>query len=552
MTHAGEPRPDGPGRITRRHLLEIGTKGALVLGGGAGLAACGGGGSDKAGSTSATGTPAQGTATHGGTLKIGMITAGDSETINPAKVVNVADLLRIAQIYDYLFGVGEDVKTLLPKLALSAEPNKDATLWTLKLRDGVTWHDGSPFTADDVVYTFNSWADPKSNAHGQVAGLVDFKKVRKRDDLTVEVPLLSPIAEFPSLLTFSAQVVVKNGSTTADVATKPVGTGPFKFVSFTPGQRSVFSRNADYWEKGKPYVDSMVVDSSFADEEARSNAILSGAINVAPFLPPLIAKTQAKSTEVNLLNSPSVVQYYFFMRVDKGPFADARVRQALKLIADRPALIRGALSGYGEVGNDLVGVKTQNFASDFPQRQQDIEQAKSLLKAAGQSDLSFVLPTCSALPGFNPSATLFAQQAAKAGVKVDVKIVSPNTYYTPTGGFLRRPIGLDYGAPFQSLTEVYRLFFQSSSPFNETFWGKQDGGAAKLKLIDEAIAATDPARARDLWGEAQRQQYDEGGTIAWANSNDVSAAAKTVRGLKATAAGYLNNFRFTDAQVVQQ
>src|SRR4051794_35722057 len=105
MTHAGEPRPDGPGRITRRHLLEIGTKGALVLGGGAGLAACGGGGSDKAGSTSATGTPAQGTATHGGTLKIGMITAGDSETINPAKVVNVADLLRIAQIYDYLFGV---------------------------------------------------------------------------------------------------------------------------------------------------------------------------------------------------------------------------------------------------------------------------------------------------------------------------------------------------------------------------------------------------------------------------------------------------------------
>src|SRR5690242_5285422 len=122
MTHAGEPLPDASGRITRRHLLELGTKGALVIGGGAGLAACGGGGggSDTGSSASATGTPAAGTATRGGTLKIGMITAGDSETINPAKVVNVADLLRIAQIYDYLFGVGEDVKTLVPKLALSA------------------------------------------------------------------------------------------------------------------------------------------------------------------------------------------------------------------------------------------------------------------------------------------------------------------------------------------------------------------------------------------------------------------------------------------------
>jgi peptide/nickel transport system substrate-binding protein len=546
--HDEEHGPRASDRITRRGLIVTGSQGALALSSASFLAACGGGdGGKSAASTAAPTSGATGTPVRGGTLKIGMITAGNSETINPAKSVNLADLLRVAQIYDFLFGVGPDVNTVLPKLALSAESNADATLWTLHLREGVVWHNGKPFTADDVIYTFNAWADPGSNAHGPVAGLVDFKRVRKRGPLTVEVPLLSPTAQFPSLLTFDTQLVIPDGATTKDLTTSPVGTGPFKFVSFTPGQRSVFARNAQYWDKGKPYVDQLVVDSSFADEDARTNAVLSGGIHVAPFLPPLIAKTQANSPQIKLLHAPSVVQYYFFMRVDKGPFADVRVRQAMKLIADRPALIEGALSGFGTVANDLVGVKTEYYASDLPQRVQDIEQAKSLLKAAGQSDFRFELPTANALPGFNPSATLFAQQAAKAGVKVKVKIVSPSIYYTPAGGFLSRPIGLDLGAPFQSLTEVYRTFFAKGAPFNETFWGKQAGGEAKLKLINDAMAATDAAKAKDLWGEAQRQQYDEGGTIAWTNSEDLVATTPNVRGVRVTPAGYVNLFDFNGA-----
>src|SRR5262249_55955315 len=160
-------------------------------------------------------------------------------------------------------------------------------------------------------------------------------------------------------------------------------------------------------------VDKLVVNSVFADENARLNALLSSAINIAPFLPPLIAKQVASSQHAKLLRSNSVVQYWFLMRVDKGPFADVRVRQAMKLIADRPALIHGAVGGYGTVANDLIGVDTQYYASDLPQRKQDIEKAKFLLKKAGREGFSFMLPTAAALPGFNPSATLFAQQAKK-------------------------------------------------------------------------------------------------------------------------------------------
>jgi peptide/nickel transport system substrate-binding protein len=147
------------------------------------------------------------------------------------------------------------------------------------------------------------------------------------------------------------------------------------------------------------------------------------------------------------------------------------------------------------------------------------------------------------LNGPVPSATLFAQQAAKAGVKVSVQQVSAATYYTAAGGFLKRPIGLDYGAPFQSLTEVYRTFFTSSAPFNETYWGYQKNGAATEKLLNEAIAALDPAKARELWHEVQVQQYNEGGVLGWANADDLAALASNVRGVGVGLEGYLNYFR---------
>jgi peptide/nickel transport system substrate-binding protein len=415
------------------------------------------------------------------------------------------------------------------------------------LRKGVVWHDGKPFTADDVLYTINSWANPASNAHGQVAGLIDFKNVRKRGPLTVEVPLLGRCGQFPSSLTENHSVVIQKGATKAQLNSKPVGTGPFKFVSFTPGQQSVFVANSHYWMAGRPYVGKLVVNSSFNDETSRMNALLSGAINISPYLPPLIAKQLKASHQATLLQSPSVVQYWFLLRVDKGPFADVRVRQALRLIADRPALIEGALAGYGTVANDLLGVDTAYYASDLPQRRQDIQQAKSLLKAAGKENFSFVMPTCNALPGFNPSATLFAEQAKAAGVKVQVQVVPANTYYSASGGFLTRPLGLDYGFPAQSLTQVYREFMTYSSPFNETHWGSQKNGAAAVKLINEAIAATDAAKAKDLWHSVQLQQYNEGGLIGWCNSDDLAAVSPNVRGVTLGREGYMNYFRLYGA-----
>src|SRR5262249_47735120 len=152
---------------------------------------------------------------------------------------------------------------------------------------GVTWHDGKPFTADDVVYTFHTWSDSANFGNAALAGIVDFPRVRKRGNLTVEVPLVKPAAALPSLFSGYTNFVVQNGSTPASFKTHPIGTGPFMFKSFTPGQRSEFVRNPSYWEPGgKPYVDRLVIQSSFTDETSRLNALLSGQTNILALMPP--------------------------------------------------------------------------------------------------------------------------------------------------------------------------------------------------------------------------------------------------------------------------
>jgi peptide/nickel transport system substrate-binding protein len=534
-----EPRKETG--ISRRQLVVGGAAGALALSG----IACG---SSSSGSSSST-TSASGKPVKGGTFTVGMITGGPSETLNPGIAIALVDTLRCHQLYDTLFNPGADIHTLVPRLAVSAEPNKDATVWTLQLRSGVQWHDGKPFGADDIVYNFKLWGESSNYNNALFAGTVDFKGVKSRGPLTVEVPLLKPVAQFPSILSFQEPFIVQNGSTNASLRKHPIGTGPFMFQSFEPGKQSVFVRNPHYWEGGgKPYVDTVVIISSFSDENARLNALHSGQINVSSWVPPNVAAAQKSNSKIKMLQSHSPDPYVIFMRVDKGPFADVRVRQALKALTDREALVKDALVGFGQPGNDLVGVGTQYYL-DLPTPPPDVEKAKSLLKAAGQENLSFTLPTSNAVPGFVEAATLYAQQASKAGVTVNVKNIPAATYYTSAAGFLTRPICMDNGTTYQSLTLLFQTWYSKGAPYNETWWGHQAGGAAAEKLIDEAIGALDQSKAQDLWHEAQTQQHSAGGTLVYATADYIDAVAPNVQGLKTTPAGNLNLGRLLDGWI---
>ena len=378
-----------------------------------------------------------------------------------------------------------------------------------------------------------SWQAAKSQTFGAYNSIIDYKGVQARGPLTVEVPLVAPVGTFPSIMTVDTTAyIVPAGSSATELERHPVGTGPFKFVSFTPGTQSVFVRNPNYWQHGKPLVDQVVINSSFSDETARLNAFLASDLDIIGFIPPLEATQIASSSSAKLLRARSPNTTLFYMDVKRPPFTDVRVRQALRLLVDRQALVAGALAGYGTVGNDLMGVGAEFFAADLV-RDRDVEQAKSLLKAAGKSGLMLNLSTSSAGAGFNEAATLFAEQAAAGGVKIVPQELPPSTYYNAPA--YPYTFGLDY---FTSRGSLGGYYFYSFKQYDDTRWGFDE-------LMTEAYGAY--PQSGEKWRAVQETQFNQGGYIVWGQQDNLDALASNVHGMTPSPVNSLSNWNLNDA-----
>ncbi len=201
---------------------------------------------------------------------------------------------------------------------------------------------------------------------------------------------------------------------------KPVGTGAFMYESFTPGQQSVFKKFPNYWQSGKPYVDQLTI-IDFTDDTARVNALLGGQVDAIDNLPTgQIAQVQGNSS-LKVLISHTGQWQPFTMRVDQAPFSDVRVRQAMRLIVNRPQMVEQVLSRPGADRQRHVRAVRSRLPTALPQRHQDIEQAKSLLKPAGHAGLTVQLATAPVFQGVVQAAEVFAQQATGAGVNVKLR-----------------------------------------------------------------------------------------------------------------------------------
>ena len=539
--------------ISRRQLL----KGAAGVGLAAGvsgfLAACGGGGGEEAappppaastGGAAAPPPPPAATGggggpQYGGRLRVGHVGGGKSEGFNPANGSTFIDASRFFNLYDPLARVSPDLQ-IQPGLALEWNPNADATAYEIKLRPDVTWHDGKNFSADDVIYTFGQMANPKHIAHSSVLN-IRVKDVKKIDDVTLQVPLKSPDARLFDQFVQQNTVMVQDGATDF---TKPVGTGAFMFESFTVGERSLCVKNPSYWDEGKPYVDEWE-DISIDDNSARLNALLAGEIDMMSQLDFTQARAHTESGDINVINAPSPAIQVIIMAVDLEPFNDNRVREAFRLIADRQALIDGALAGFGTVGNDLAG-KGLPYFLDAPAREQDLEKAKSLLKAAGKEGLKVTLHTSDIVPGFVESATLFAQQAKGAGVTIDVKKEPANAYFDTSLLYTK----LNFAQSFWTIASLGTWYTQalfSDAVWNETHYRDKSYDA----LVQSALGAKTVDEATTLWNQVQQKQYDEGGYLLWGNQNLVDAAANNVKGIVPSSFFNLGGWNYRDVWLEQ-
>jgi peptide/nickel transport system substrate-binding protein len=486
---------DHQGQLSRREFLKTASlAGAGVVLAPSLLAACG------SSSSTASGTGAAGAPKRGGTLRVAIVGGGNTDSLNALTPVNNADFARVFNLFDPLVTTDASAH---PKLALAEEitPNSANTEWTIRLKPNVLFHNGRPLTADDLIHTIHTIFDPKAptEAAGPLAAF-DVPNIKKTDNLTITVPLKKPSAILVETLATAGLWLIPVGFDTKN----PVGTGPFKYQSFTPGVRSVFVRNPHYWDGSKPYADELII-TDFADESSQINALIGGQADLASGLS-VAAANQAVGGGAKVVYSPGGGWNPFTMRVDQDPFKDVRVRQAMRFIVDRPQMQELVFGGHGTLASDVFGIWAPEYDHSIPQRHQDIEQAKSLLKSAGQSGLTVQLVTSDVAQGVTQMAQVFAQQAKAAGVNVVVKQVTPTEFYGPN--YLKWTFAQDYWYYNYYLGQVATATFPTA-PFNETHFDNPKYNS----LYAEAVKTGDETRRAELAHEMQNIDYTEGGYI---------------------------------------
>ncbi|MFJ9900669.1 ABC transporter substrate-binding protein [Streptomyces sp. NPDC091280] len=514
--------------LSRRRLLKTGMLGGATLLGGGMLAACAGSsGSPSMGSSGPTGAPKR-----GGTFVHG-ISGGSSKDSLSAFVINSAsDFGRFSAMYETLWYPTADYR-IEKKLVDEYSVNKTADEWTIKIKAGVEFHNGKPLTAEDVLYSLKTLLDPKTAAAyaGSLADL-DLVNSKKIDNLTVLLKLKSGLTNLPEILSTFIPIIPVGYN-----PAKPVGTGPFVLKEFEPGRQTTFTRHQNYWQHGKPYLDGLTL-IDFADENSRVNALVSGQVMGADTIEfSLLPQLQGKAG-VSLLHQETNSFVPLQMRTDQAPFNDPRVRQAFRLLVDRKALNEAAYLGHARIANDLYSPSDPLYNSALPQRTQDIDKAKSLLRQAGAQDLHVTLTTADLGAGIVSLCQAFAAQAKKAGVTITVNKVDQATFYGPNyGNWLFSP----------NLTSPADYFYtcQSSDAPTSTTNFVHFKDAEFDTLYRQAVAETDPTKQKDLAHRMQQIQFDRGGYIITGFYDAFDGHSDKVGGLKPDLSG-LALYRYAD------
>ena len=519
--------------LRRREFLRGIAAAGAVAGAGGLLAGCGG---SSAGSTRPP-AGASGPTRRGGNLRLGLTGGSSSDTVDPHKSLTYIDTSRLQSLYQPLVQLNSQAE-IEYVLAESITAHRGSlSQWVIRLRPGVTFHDGKDFSAADVLYTFQRiFSNDFTGKFG--LGPIDLARTKALDKLTVLVQLTKPFSSFVEQLAafWYNLYIAPAGFSPA----RPVGTGPFVYQSFTPGQRSVFTRNPHYWKSGLPHVDTLTI-IDFSDNTTLQDALSTGVIDGAGALDGPQIASLATTSGIKTVVSHSGEIIPFTMRVDQPPFNDVNVRQAMRLLTDRPQLIDSALDGYGVVANDLFSPFDPDFDHSLVRPAQgDIPQAKFLLKKAGQENLTVTLTTSAVATGTVAMATVLAAQAKAAGVTIKISNVPSGVFFGPD--YLKWTFGQDYYNYYPYLAQVAESML-SASPFNET----HTSNARYTSLYNQANATADPSLRKEILREMQVFDFNEGGYLIPAYIDVLDAYSDKVTGYTSGKVGQpLSNFDFED------
>ncbi|MBI4883132.1 MAG: ABC transporter substrate-binding protein [Actinobacteria bacterium] len=527
------------GQFTRRQIIGAGV---AIPAFGAVIAACGD--DDDKSSSNTTGGTTGGTtaATTGDTTAPsggGVIRLANTKPASPLDPIAMVDLGTynvIAQSFEYLTGpAGDDIG---PMLAVEWTPNADSTEWTFKLREGVTWHDGSDFTADDVVATLDRIATDGDGLGGSIV----VGDAVATDPLTVTITLASPNASLPYLVSMynpQSAITPKGYAAGTTLDAEPNGTGPWKLDSYDPNTGVTWVRN-DAWWGGTPPLDGIDMQF-FSDLAAQVTAMSGGSVDAIQQFSVVGGDVLINDENFNTVEVNAATHREIWMGLDEGQFTDKRVRQALALGIDRQELVDTLFAGKATVANDHVIFDLYAFHDPdaVEQRVRDTDAAKALLAEAGFPDGISATLNAVDLQEIPQLAELLQIQLAEAGFDLTLNVESDATFYGtqwcityPCAGSAELGI-VDYG--HRPTPDVYLLkAFRSGGDWNSSQYASADLDAAILEYQSSGELEARTAACTKI---EQIMWEDVPAAIAY-RYNALGGFSKSFTGVEFTALGH--------------
>ncbi len=463
----------------------------------------------------------------GGTITYA--TGTDALTLDPQFVTDVPTSRAVMQIHETLVKYDTNMN-IIPCLAESWTTSADRLTWTFKLRKGVKFHDGTPFNADAVKYTFDRIMDP-ATASPRKSTLVMVKEVKVLDEYTVAVTTNKPFA--PLLAQMTAYNIAIMSPTAAKkwekkYAQNPSGTGPFKLESWTPGEKIVFARNENYWGD-KPYIDK-VIFKIVPEDSTRVMLLLSGEADVIASVPPVLTEKLKQSKDVKILRKMGFRTIYMGLNNKIKPFTDVRVRRAVAHAINPEAIVNGILNGMANTGGSFESPVIPGAIQGLKPYAYDPALSKKMLAEAGYPNgfsTEIYTPTGRYLMDRQVAEAVQAQ-IKEVGIKAEIKAPDWGTYSALLDkGDVVPMLLLGKGSPTGDLDLTLNLTIKTGGMMNQFGYSNPKVD----EMIKEQEGIIDTKKRYQLLYDIQKIVYDECPAVVLFYEDQIFGSRANVEGV---------------------
>ncbi len=460
-----------------------------------------------------------------GTIKVALGTT--LTQLDPAKTTIGDEYIYVHLMFNGLTRIDRDL-TVKPDIAESWSASDDLKTWTFKLRPDVKFHHGRTLDAEDVVFTMKRILDAGTGSRAR-ANISMVTNVEAVDPRTVKFTLNIPYAGFQDIFgERQMRIVPKDKIDT--ISTAPIGTGPFKFKSWSPGDRMELEKNADYFEKGLPKLDAVSL-RIIPEPAARLAALESGAVDILWSLPNEAAEKFKNSSTIRVNSVATASWDGVILNNERPPFNDVRVRQALALTIDKEALVELALFGQGAPTHSPIPPSHPYFNKSIGFKPPDIEKAKKLMAEAGLAggvDVPLQVPQ--ERDGRVRLGVAVRDMAKAAGIRISVERVPFASYTANVAGKAQMYVDGYFARP--TIDTALYPFYHSTGSWNRQLWLYKNPRVDEL--LDTARKTNDEAKRAELFGELQKIVDETVPSIIAFSAGHVNGVRKNVDGFKST------------------